>query len=46
MPSILGRAVGDGLNRALKYFAEWLKTFVSDVPVEFVAAAEPFWSPA
>lgn len=25
--------------------AEWLKTFISEVPVEFVAAAEPFWSP-
>ena len=23
----------------------WLKTFVSEVPVEFVAAREPFWSP-
>jgi putative NIF3 family GTP cyclohydrolase 1 type 2 len=25
--------------------AEWLKTFVSEVPVAFVAASEPFWSP-
>jgi putative NIF3 family GTP cyclohydrolase 1 type 2 len=25
--------------------ANWLKTFISDVPVEFVPAAEPFWSP-
>jgi putative NIF3 family GTP cyclohydrolase 1 type 2 len=25
--------------------ARWLKTFVSEVPVEFVAAREPFWSP-
>jgi putative NIF3 family GTP cyclohydrolase 1 type 2 len=23
----------------------WLKTFVSEVPVEFVASKEPFWSP-
>jgi putative NIF3 family GTP cyclohydrolase 1 type 2 len=25
--------------------ANWLKTFISEVPVEFVPAAEPFWSP-
>jgi len=25
--------------------ARWMKTFVSEVPVEFVPAAEPFWSP-
>jgi hypothetical protein len=23
-----------------------LKTFIADVPVEFIAAEEPFWSPA
>jgi putative NIF3 family GTP cyclohydrolase 1 type 2 len=27
------------------YCAEWLKGFISEVPIEFVAAAEPFWSP-
>ena len=25
--------------------ARWLKMFVSEVPIEFVAAREPFWSP-
>jgi putative NIF3 family GTP cyclohydrolase 1 type 2 len=25
--------------------ARWLKTFVSEVPVEFVAAKQPFWQP-
>jgi putative NIF3 family GTP cyclohydrolase 1 type 2 len=25
--------------------ANWLKTFVSEVPVEFIPAAEPFWRP-
>jgi putative NIF3 family GTP cyclohydrolase 1 type 2 len=25
--------------------ANWLKTFITEVPVEFVPAAEPFWSP-
>jgi hypothetical protein len=25
--------------------ATWLKTFVSEVPVEFIAARQPFWLP-
>lgn len=25
--------------------AKWMKEFVSEVPIEFVAASEPFWSP-
>lgn len=25
--------------------ARWLKTFVKDVPVDFVATREPFWVP-
>jgi len=25
--------------------AEWLKGFITEVPVEFIAAAEPFWRP-
>ncbi len=25
--------------------ANWLKTFVTEVPIEFIPAAEPFWSP-
>jgi putative NIF3 family GTP cyclohydrolase 1 type 2 len=29
----------------MKYCAEWLKGFVGEVPVEFIAASEPFWSP-
>jgi len=29
----------------MKYCAEWLKSFVTEVPVEFIAAPEPFWSP-
>jgi hypothetical protein len=23
----------------------WLKSFITEVPVEFIAATEPFWSP-
>jgi hypothetical protein len=26
--------------------AEWVKGFVSEVPVEFFPPEEPFWSPA
>jgi hypothetical protein len=29
----------------MKYFAGWLKTFVTEVPIEYVPAAEPFWRP-
>ena len=41
---VLGHVVSE--QAGMKYCAEWLKTFVTDVPIEFVAAAEPFWSPA
>lgn len=40
---ILGHVVSE--QAGMKYCAEWLKTFVTDVPVGFIAAAEPFWSP-
>jgi putative NIF3 family GTP cyclohydrolase 1 type 2 len=41
---VMGHVVSE--QAGMKYCAEWLRTFVSDVPVEFVAAEEPFWSPA
>jgi putative NIF3 family GTP cyclohydrolase 1 type 2 len=41
---ILGHVVSE--QAGMKYCAEWLKTFITDVPVEFVAAPEPFWTPA
>jgi hypothetical protein len=25
--------------------ARWLKTFVTEVPIEFIPASEPFWTP-
>ena len=28
----------------MKYCAEWLAPFIPEVPIEFIAAAEPFWS--
>ncbi|HTP89419.1 MAG TPA: Nif3-like dinuclear metal center hexameric protein [Bryobacteraceae bacterium] len=30
----------------MKECASWLKGFVSEVPVEFIAADEPFWTPS
>ena len=27
----------------MRYCAEWLKPLVPEVPVEFIASAEPFW---
>jgi putative NIF3 family GTP cyclohydrolase 1 type 2 len=28
----------------MKYCAEWLRSFVSEVPVDFIATQEPFWT--
>ena len=28
----------------MKYCAEWIKTFVSEVPVEYVPVVEPYWN--
>lgn len=40
---VLGHVLSEenGMNEC----ARWLKTFVTEVPVEFIAAGEPFWSP-
>ena len=40
---VLGHVVSE--QSGMKYCAEWLKGFVKEVPVEFIAAAEPFWRP-
>lgn len=40
---VLGHVVSE--QAGMKYCSEWLKGFISDVPVEFVAAEEPFWRP-
>lgn len=29
----------------MKFCAEWLRGFVTEAPVRFIAAAEPFWTP-
>ena len=40
---VLGHVVSE--QGGMKYCAEWLKGFLNEVPVDFVAAAEPFWRP-
>jgi putative NIF3 family GTP cyclohydrolase 1 type 2 len=40
---LLGHANSE--EAGMDYCAEWLKTFVSEVPVEFVPAGDPFWTP-
>jgi putative NIF3 family GTP cyclohydrolase 1 type 2 len=41
---LLGHVVSE--QAGMKYCAEWLRSFVTEVPVELIAAPEPFWSPA
>ncbi|MDE3168338.1 MAG: hypothetical protein KGN36_21230, partial [Acidobacteriota bacterium] len=41
---VLGHVVSE--QAGMKYCAQWMKGFVSEAPVEFVAAEEPFWSVA
>jgi putative NIF3 family GTP cyclohydrolase 1 type 2 len=40
---ILGHVVSE--QAGMKYCAEWLRSFITEVPVEFIAAEEPYWSP-
>jgi putative NIF3 family GTP cyclohydrolase 1 type 2 len=40
---LLGHVVSE--QAGMKYCAEWLKSFITEVPIEFVPAAEPFWRP-
>lgn len=40
---VLGHVVSE--QAGMKYCAEWLKGFINEVPIEFIAAAEPFWRP-
>ncbi len=41
---ILGHVVSE--QAGMTYCAEWLKTSVNEVPIQFIAAPEPFWRPA
>jgi putative NIF3 family GTP cyclohydrolase 1 type 2 len=40
---VMGHVVSE--QSGMKYCAEWLKGFINEVPIEFIAAPEPFWFP-
>jgi hypothetical protein len=40
---VLGHVVSE--QSSMKYCADWRKTFITQVPVDFVPAVEPRWSP-
>jgi putative NIF3 family GTP cyclohydrolase 1 type 2 len=40
---VLGHVVSE--QAGMKYCAEWLRGFINEVAIEFIAAAEPFWNP-
>ncbi|QIP12150.1 hypothetical protein G8759_05640 [Spirosoma aureum] len=40
---IMGHLVSE--QAGMKYCTEWLKTFIPEVPIEFMPAAEPYWRP-
>jgi putative NIF3 family GTP cyclohydrolase 1 type 2 len=40
---VIGHVLSE--QSGMKYCAEWLKTLVPEVPVQFIAAPEPFWNP-
>lgn len=40
---LLGHASSE--QAGMRYCAQWLGSFITEVPVEFVPAPEPFWSP-
>ncbi len=40
---LLGHAISE--EPGMEYCAEWLKEFITEIPVEFIPAGEPFWQP-
>lgn len=40
---IMGHSMSE--DGGMKECAKWLKTFIPEVPVEFIASGEPFWRP-
>ena len=40
---VIGHVLSE--QAGMNFCAEWLKTLVPEVPVQFIAAAEPFWNP-
>jgi hypothetical protein len=45
---VVKRAVAAGKNsedEGMRLCADWLKSFVTEVPVEWIPAGDPFWRP-
>ena len=40
---LMGHAISE--EDGMDYCADWVKSFISEIPVEFVPAKEPFWKP-
>jgi putative NIF3 family GTP cyclohydrolase 1 type 2 len=40
---LLGHVVSE--QAGMRYCAEWLRSFIQEVPIDFIAADEPFWRP-
>lgn len=40
---LLGHSISE--EAGMKYCGEWLKSFVNDVPIKFIPAGDPFWTP-
>jgi hypothetical protein len=40
---LLGEA--KSIDGGMKYCAHWLKTFITEVPIDYLPIAAPFWSP-
>ena len=41
---IMGHDVSE--EAGMRYCAEWLRTFLPGIPVKYIPAGEPFWTPA
>jgi len=40
---LLGHSISE--EAGMKHCSEWLKSFVDDVPIKFIPAGDPFWTP-
>ena len=40
---LLGHCISE--EAGMKYCSEWLKSFVNNVPIKFIPAGDPFWTP-
>jgi hypothetical protein len=40
---LIGHWVSD--DQGMRLCADWLKTFISEVPIQWISAGDPFWRP-